>query len=87
MLSTGGAPSIRDGLTFAVTSKVYHQEIKVPEDVAALMRDILIHSDERRSLDGVVSVLTKQLRTQPLIVAKLFTLKVARSWYGIDSGR
>ena len=87
MLSTGGAPSIRDGLTFAVASKGYRQEIKVPEDVAALMRDILVHSDETRSLDGAVSVLTETLRTQPLTVAKLFTLKAARSWYGIDSGR
>jgi hypothetical protein len=87
MLSTGGVPSIRDGLTFAVASKGYRQEIKVPEDVAALMRDILVHSDEMRSLDGIVSFLTEQLRVQPLTVAKLFTLKAVRSWYGIDSGR
>jgi hypothetical protein len=87
MLSTGGAPGIRDGLTFAVVPKGYRQEIKVPEDVAALMRDIRVHSDEMQSLRGIVSVLTEKWRLQPLPVAKLFTLKAARSWYGTDSGR
>ena len=82
MLSTGGAPSIRDGLTFAVASKGYRQDIKVPEDVSALMRDIRVHSDEMQSLHGVVSVLTEKLRLQPLTVAELFTFKAARSWYG-----
>ena len=63
MLSTGGAPGIRDGLTFAVASKGYRQDIKVPEDVSALMRDILrpLRRDADRS-DGIVSVLTEKLR-------------------------
>ena len=87
MLSTGGAPSIHDGLTFAVASKGYRQEIKVPEDVAALMQDMLVHADKMRSLGEIVSVLTEKLWAQPLTVVKLFTLKAARSWYGIDSGR
>jgi hypothetical protein len=89
VLSTSGASGIRDGLTFAVaqSSKDYRQEFKVPEDVAALMRDMFIRSDEMQSLDGVMSVLTERSRIHPLTVAKLFTLKTARSWYGTDSGR
>jgi Dolichyl-phosphate-mannose-protein mannosyltransferase len=89
VLSWGGVPSIRDGLTFGVaqTSTGYRQTVNVPQDVTTLMQDILVHSNEMRSLGGVVAVMTDKLRTQPLTVVQLFGVKAARSWYGTDSGR
>lgn len=90
VLSSGGVPSIRDGLTFAVTPKGYRQAIRIPQDVAALMQDIQDvrrHSDKMTSLGSVISVMIEKLRTQPLVVCKLLLLKASRSWYGTDSGR
>jgi hypothetical protein len=89
VLSSGGVPSIRDGLTFAVaqTPTSYRQMVNVPHDVTTLMQDILGYSNEMRSLNGVVVVMMDKFRTQPLTVAKLFGIKAARSWYGTDSGR
>jgi len=88
VLSSNSVPHIRAGLTFAVqTSRDYRQVINVPQDVATLMQDIHVHSNEMRSLDGVVAAIIDKLRTQPFTVAKLFSIKAARSWYGTDSGR
>ena len=90
VLSSGGVESILDGLTFALVPDSdgnYRQAVTVPQDVAALMQDIHESSAEIKSLDGVISVITGKLRTQPLTMAKLFVIKAARSWYGTASGR
>jgi hypothetical protein len=87
MLSTGGASSMRDGLTFAVRPKSWRQGVKVPQDVEALMQDILARVGEIKSLGGVISVMIEEWRTRPLAVAKLYAIKAARSWYGTDSQR
>lgn len=91
VLSSGGGPSIVDGLTFALAlvpnSDKSYREVPVPHDVAAMMQDISGSSAEMNSFEDVISVIIGKLGTQPLTVTKLFALKIARSWYGTDSGR
>jgi hypothetical protein len=92
VLSSGGVPSIVDGLTFALvqipnSDKSYRELPKVPHDVAALMQDISGSSAEMNSFEDVISVIIGKLGTQPLTVTKIFAVKTARSWYGTDSGR
>lgn len=86
-LSTGGAVSIRDGLTFAVSSNGYREPVRVPQDVASVMADVASGSDQTSSVGDLISLIIDKLQTQPLAVTKLFALKAARSWFGTDSGR
>jgi 4-amino-4-deoxy-L-arabinose transferase-like glycosyltransferase len=86
-LSTAGVIAVRDGLTFAVNRKGYRQGVQVPRDVTALVQDILEHCDQIRSLGDVASVIARESQRRPLAVAKLFVIKLMRSWYGTDSQR
>ena len=86
-LSTLGIPALRDGLTFAVDLRDFRQGVKVPQDVAALMEDLVARYDELQSLGDIILVMTEEFRKRPLAVAKLFAIKAARSWYGTDSQR
>jgi hypothetical protein len=86
LLSTNGAPSMYDGLTFALDLKGYRQGIALPQDVKALMHGIHARG-EMQSLGGVLSVMAEELQMRPLAVAKLLAIKTARSWYATDSHR
>jgi 4-amino-4-deoxy-L-arabinose transferase-like glycosyltransferase len=85
ILSTGGLPSIREGLTYAVDLDGYRVTSKIPEDVLALMQDV--NSRSTASFGEILSVLIQQIEERPQALAKLLTMKAARSWYGTDSGR
>ena len=87
LLSTGGVPSIRDGLTFAVNAKGYRSPIAVPSDVADLMLTLRSQSDSLSSVGRIAGFLAHVATTQPGTVARLFAIKAARSWYATDSGR
>jgi 4-amino-4-deoxy-L-arabinose transferase-like glycosyltransferase len=87
LLSTNGVKSMRDGLTFAVNTKGYREDISVSPDVAQVMKDILAQADQIASLGQLSSVMTSEFQSHPASVAKLSLLKIARSWYGTDSGR
>lgn len=84
-LSTGGV--LRDGLTFAVAPWSWRRGVRVPPDVELLMKDIYAHYDELQSFRDVVLFMVGELRRRPLVVAKLYIIKAARSWYGTDSQR
>jgi hypothetical protein len=86
LLSTHGVQTILDGLTYAVTHKEYRIG-GAPEDVEALMQNILAREAEMASLHGVVSVMIEEFRMRPMSVAKLLLLKAVRSWYGTNSMR
>lgn len=81
------ASFLHDSLTFAVLSKGFRQGVKVPEDVEELMRSMANHKNELKSLKGAMSILDEEFRRRPLTFAKLFAIKVARSWYGTDTNR
>jgi 4-amino-4-deoxy-L-arabinose transferase-like glycosyltransferase len=84
-LSTGGAATIHDGLTFLAVPKEYRREVAVPPDVADLMWSIHERRDETATTGGVFRVIGEEARAAPAAFVKLMLIKLARSWYGIDS--
>lgn len=85
-LSTGGTPSILDGLSYAVDPSE-NRALHVPPDVRQLQEDIFERQYEELSTTGdIVRFFLAELRTRPGTVFKLFAIKAARSWYGTDSG-
>lgn len=84
-LSTGGAATIHDGLTFLAVPKEYRREVAVPEDVAELMWAVHERRDETATTGGVFRVVFEEARAAPAAFTKLMFIKLARSWYGIDS--
>lgn len=84
-LSSGGAMTIHDGLTFLAVPKEYRREVAVPEDVAALGWAIHERRLETATTGGVVRVVAEEARRAPAAFAKLLLIKIARSWYGVDS--
>lgn len=84
-LSSGGSATIHDGLTFLAVPKDYRREVQIPEDVADLMWAVHERQEETRTLGGVFTVMGEEARNAPAAFAKLMLIKLARSWYGIDS--
>lgn len=84
-LSSGGAVTIQDGLTFLAVPKEYRREVQIPDDVAELMWVFNERRPEMQSSSGAVAVMVEEARRQPLVFFKLMGIKMARSWYGIDS--
>ena len=84
-LSTGGVPSIRDGLTFASGDKPYRVDVGVGDDVRAAM--VRLAARRLDTLGDVAAAVRVEVRRDPRAAAKLLALKAARSWYGTDSGR
>ncbi len=86
-LSSGGAITIQDGLTFLAIPKDYRQEVAVADDVAAMMRSFHERRPEMDSLGGSLVVMADEAAAAPLTFGKLMAIKAGRSWYGIDSRR
>lgn len=84
-LSTGGAATIHDGLTFLAVPKEYRREVAMPGDVAELMWTIHERRDETATTGGVFRVMVEEASATPVAFGKLMLIKLARSWYGIDS--
>lgn len=86
-LSSGGAITIQDGLTFLAIPKDYRQEVDVADDVAAMMRRFHERRPEMGSLGGSLVVMADEAAAAPVTFGKLMAIKAGRSWYGIDSRR
>ncbi len=84
-LSAGGAATIYDGFTFLAVPKDYRREVDIPEDVADLMWAIHERRQETTTTGGVLTVVSEEGRRDPIAFIKLILMKLARSWYGIDS--
>jgi hypothetical protein len=87
-LSTGGAPSLWDGLTYAVAGD-YQAAGRIPTSARSLMNDLFERSPEaaRAGLGGAMRILIEEAAQNPLGAGQLLGLKAARSWYGTESGR
>jgi len=86
-VSTGGPPSVRDGLTFAVRTKGYRAAVDVPPGVRALMTRIEGRAAELRSTGGIARVVAEEVARRPAAGVHLLAWKLVRSWYATDSGR
>ena len=87
LLSTGGLPSMRDGLLFDAGSKAYRDAIDLPPRAAAVMAELRPGVSAARSVGDVGRAVAAAWRTRPLGTAELVGVKAARSWYATDSGR
>jgi 4-amino-4-deoxy-L-arabinose transferase-like glycosyltransferase len=85
-VSTGGVPTVLDGLTYAVDTSE-NRPVWVPEAVRSLQREIHAKSyRELGSLSPIAGFLLEKLGEEPLAVFQMFAIKAARAWYGTDSG-
>ena len=80
-LSTNGASSILDGVTFT-----RHGDYAVPSGAAALMQRMTGHLRDLQTTGSIVHYMARELRENPGAVLELYGLKIARSWYGTESG-
>jgi len=90
----GGVPSIKDGLTFTgplstkgTTKRQYRGRIQVSEALAELTGEVQQRYSRLRSVSDIAAFLREQWEERPAAVVELLGRKVARSWYGTDSGR
>jgi hypothetical protein len=86
LLSTGGVPGIRNGLTFPL-SPVRSQPTHFSPGIDAMTRRIRARYDEMRTVGDVARVLAGEFRTDARSLAEFFAIKALRSWYANDSGR
>jgi len=88
-LSTGGAVSVRDGLTCALVTKGYRRPLKVP----SAMQEVVIRAVKEwregrlETIDDILAFLKGQMKENPLGVLQLFWWKMKRAWYGTDAQR
>ena len=81
-LSTNGAGSILDGVTFTRRPGDY----AVPAAAADLMRRMSGDLHELQTTGRIFHYLADEFRQDPVPVLELYSLKVARAWYGTESG-
>ena len=82
LLSTGGPPSIVDGLTFAVSPTNGHTQVS-PE-LRAFMEATEAQKEQLQSMGAIAKYLAQQVVSRPSAVTQLITLKIARAWYAND---
>ena len=87
LLSTGGLPSMRDGLLFGAGSKAYREAVDLPPRAAAVMEELRPGVTAARSVGDVGRAVAAAWRTRPVGTAELVGAKAARSWYATDSAR
>jgi 4-amino-4-deoxy-L-arabinose transferase-like glycosyltransferase len=81
-LSTNGPASILDGLTFTRRPGDY----AVPAAAADLMQRMSANLRDLQTTGRIFHYLADELRENPLAVLELYALKIARAWYGTESG-
>jgi 4-amino-4-deoxy-L-arabinose transferase-like glycosyltransferase len=84
LLSTGGPPSVVDGLTFAANSPVHGGPAFVSSDIKGLMQETSAQKDRLLTIPSIAAYLTKKCVSEPTALIKLVLLKAARSWYADD---
>ncbi len=84
-LSTGGVPSIIDGVTFAVRDSSVREQVTLPDGVMRLQTRIL--EGVRAQIDAPLRVVITELSADPASALQLIAIKAARAWYATDSRR
>jgi 4-amino-4-deoxy-L-arabinose transferase-like glycosyltransferase len=83
LLSSGGANSVRDGLSF--NQKAFRKKINLPADVSRLSDKVWDNYDRLSSLGTISHFMWDRFKEKPSAVLRLYWLKAMRSWYGTDS--
>lgn len=87
LLGTGGAASMRDGLTYAAAPIGYRSHPRTPPGVLALQKRLLTALAEAETVPEVLRAAAGEMRQAPLAALGFAGLKAARAWFGTDSGR
>jgi len=88
LLSDGGVPTMRDGLTFGVNAaKEYRTGIRVPDAVRTVMISFYAQYDALDSYGAIARAMTTETARHPGGMIELFAFKLVRAWYGTDSQR
>ncbi len=88
VLSSGGVPSMRDGLTFGVNAdKSYRQGIYVPDAIRTVMISFYAEYDSLNSYGAIARAGVRELGAHPVGMVGLIGMKLLRAWYGTDSQR
>lgn len=82
-LCTNGPNVLIDGLTFGTERGL--KPVAAPEGVRALMQDAIMRYPQLKTSGSIAMFVLMQVRTRPLVLAELFLIKGARTWYGIES--
>jgi hypothetical protein len=82
-LGTNGPNVLIDGLTLGTVRGV--KPVWIPQDVRALTQDAVGHYKELKTTGSISKFLITKAREEPTVVAQLFLIKAARSWYGSES--
>jgi len=82
-LCTNGPNVLIDGLTLGTV-----RDLKpgwMPQDVRALTQDAVKHYGDLKTTRSIANFVIAKIRKEPKVVAELFLVKAARSWYGNES--
>jgi 4-amino-4-deoxy-L-arabinose transferase-like glycosyltransferase len=87
-LSSGGASSMWDGLTYALGGD-QPASSRIPASAEALMINLMKQRSkpQAQSIGGLLSILYLETAQNPAGAFQLLGHKLARSWYGTESGR
>jgi hypothetical protein len=88
LLSSGGFPSVIDGLTYA-RDKEQTESLSMDPAIAALMEDLDARY-KNGEIDGfgrLIPYLAREFRQSPGTLLKLAVVKLGRCWYATDSHR
>ena len=83
-LSAGGSLSIKDGLTFAVTSGAGGDQLALSKDVKMLMKRISVNWTNLETSTDIFHFIIQEIKENPNPVVKLVIIKMMRCWYGTD---
>ncbi|MGE5609156.1 MAG: ArnT family glycosyltransferase [Bacillota bacterium] len=86
LLSSGGLPSLIDGLTYALP-RADRADTPVSREVLTVMQQCenAYRSGQIRSVSMAFVYLAQQAKEHPLAVLQIFATKAARSWFATDS--
>jgi len=84
LLSTGGPPSIVDGLTFALNKTGNGDTLSVSPEVRNVMQEVKDQAGQLQTTGAIVAFLANKSENEPFGVMRLIALKAKRAWYAND---
>jgi 4-amino-4-deoxy-L-arabinose transferase-like glycosyltransferase len=85
MVSSGGPPTLRDGLSF--NHKGFRERLDLPAGVKRLSDAAWEEYESLDSVGAYLGFVMRQAREDPLAVVQTYGYKAMRAWYGTDAQR
>jgi hypothetical protein len=85
MVSSGGPPTLRDGLSF--NHKPFREKLDLPEGVRRTSDAAWAEYERLDSVGAYLGFVMRQAKADPLGVVQTYAYKAARAWYGTDAQR